>query len=112
MLVHLSPGFLRILRRDRAERGSLLEVQYQVTNLWGAYYNQILMASEPYPKQVDILCAAAISVKFELERQFAFKELGYDVTCACVLYDPFELHVDIAPTDKHSLALIPSIRTH
>lgn len=70
------------------------------------------MVADPYPRQVDLLCAAALSVKYELERDFGMKELGYDITTACVLYDPFELHVDIAPANKNCLALIPSIRTH
>ncbi|MNV13738.1 hypothetical protein D3C71_1043900 [compost metagenome] len=80
--------------------------------MWNYHYAASLHDANILDTRLDLLKRAAISVKYQLEAQFKPHELDYDISCACVLYEPFELHVDITPKHKRCLATIPSVFLH
>jgi hypothetical protein len=79
--------------------------------MWNSYFN-VLNQATTSTSYIEMFKQAAISVKYELERLFRLQEHDYDVNCACVLYDPFQLHIDISPKHKRCMPLIASIYLH
>lgn len=105
-------GFLRFIRNKRATTGSREQIEHDICNIWNSYYVNALQYAVITDDRLELLKQAAISVKHHLERQFSPHELDYDISCACVLYEPFELHVDITPKHTRCLATIASVYLH
>jgi len=80
--------------------------------IWNSYYVQLVYGCDILDQHFELLKQAAISVKYYLERQYSPHELDYDISCACMLAEPFELHVDITPKHKRCLASIASVFLH
>lgn len=108
----MTPSFLKFIRNLRSINESQDQLEAELVNIWNGYYAREIQTSEILDNHVELLKRAAISVKYYLERQFNPHELDYDISCACVLYEPFELHVDITPKHKRCLATIASIYLH
>ena len=112
LLVKATMGFLRFIRNKRATTGSREQIEHDICNIWNSYYVNALQYAVITDDRLELLKQAAISVKYHLERQFEPHELDYDISCACVLFDPFELHVDITPKHTRCLATIASVYLH
>lgn len=108
----VTDGFLHFIRKYRHIGDSQSDVERRIVHAWSTCYKDILQSGEIIDNRIDMLKQAAISVKYELEDTFRFNENDYDINCACVLYEPFQLHIDITPKHKRCTPIIASIYLH
>lgn len=113
LVVKTSRGFRRFLRNHRQINETQEFLEGELVNVWNSYYVQEVRQSEDVLQdRIELLKTAAISVKHYLERKFSPDKQDYGISCACLLLEPFELHIDITPKHKRCLANIASIYLH